>query len=160
MGAPVDVDQRAARLPGDYSTEGLKRAAGQPRWRPRPFSCAWEIPDDFQEVYYPVVSGPAMLPNFRGFSAPWSMTANSLSPEAALPSAKATSQTARLRASPLVSLVGTGFERAMSPLPSLLTLKRFVISTFIGRWLSVDVGEVSRHAVQSSKPRLASSPCV
>src|SRR5271157_5604411 len=45
---------------------------------------------------------------------------------------------ARLRASPLVSLVGTGFDRAMSPLPSLLTLKRFVISTFIGRCLSFD----------------------
>ena len=71
---------------------------------------------------------------------------------------KGTSQTAKLRASPLVSLVGTGFDRAMSPLPSLLTLKRLVISTFIGRCLSVDVGEVSRHAVDSAKRGLASLP--
>src|SRR5271157_1654935 len=50
VGAPVDVDQRAARLPGGHSTAGLKRAAGQPRSRPRPFSCAVGILDRFQEV--------------------------------------------------------------------------------------------------------------
>src|SRR5271157_1514614 len=53
VGAPVDVDQRAARLPGGHSTAGLKRAAGQPRSRPRPFSGALEILDRFQEVCYP-----------------------------------------------------------------------------------------------------------
>jgi len=114
VGAPVDVDQRAARLPGGHSTAGLKRAAGQPRSRPRPFSCAVGILDRFQEVDYPVVPGPSALTSLRGFSAPWSITANSLSPEAALPSARATSQTARLRASPLVSLVGMGFDKAMA----------------------------------------------
>src|SRR5271157_3108512 len=117
-GAPVDVDQRAARLPGGHSTEGLQRAAGQPRSRPRPLSCAVETVDHFQEAYYPVVPGPSALTSFRGFSAPWSITANSLFPEAALPSARATSQTAKLRASPLVSLVGTGFDSTMSPPPN------------------------------------------
>ena len=45
-----------------------------------------------------------------GLSAPSSMTANSLAPEATGPSARATSQTARFRASPLVSRLGTAFE--------------------------------------------------
>ncbi len=144
MGAPVDVDQRAARLPGGHSTAGLKRAAGQPRSRPRPFSCAWEILVRFQEVYCAVVPGPSPLASFRGFSAPWSITANSLSPEAALPSARATSQTARLRASPLASRVGMGFDTAMSH----QTHRRFP-----GESSPDDQAERTARATRATRPR-------